>query len=187
MLKFRLPAVALLVALFGLLSATGAYAQCPYAIPAVTLDVSPNELEDGGAVTGSATSDIECDSWDVFNDFDGQTASGGAGDSFNFVFDFPEVDDDTDVTITAVCNLPDECSGQASDIVELESDTDDDDDDDGDGDGDGDGEGGKDKDTNGVLPDTGAPDQLVIGAGLGLIALGGAVAFVTRRRTDELA
>jgi LPXTG-motif cell wall-anchored protein len=182
MLRFRLSAIAVLVATFGLLSANAAYAQCPYAIPAVTVDIEPNSLDEAGNVAGTATSDIVCDSWDVFNDFDGQTASGGAGDSFNFVFAFPEVDDDTEITITAVCNLPDDCSGQASDILTLEGDDDGRDDDD-----DGDGDDGDDKDNNGALPDTGGSDQSAILAGIALILAGGGAIFLARRKNEDTA
>jgi LPXTG-motif cell wall-anchored protein len=176
MLRLRLATIGVVVAVIGLMSANAAYAQCDYGIPAVTLDVDPDVVHDGGDVEGTATSDTPCDSWDVFNDFDGQTAS-GSGSSIDFEFSFPDVEDETDVTITAVCHV-DECSdGTASETIELVGDP-------GGKDEDHDGDG---KDHNGALPDTGGPDQTVIGAGIILMLAGGGAIYLARRRNEETA
>ena len=172
MLRFRLATVAVLVAVFGLVSVSSASAQ--YAPCSVTLDVDPNSLEGSGNVDGHATSDVP-GNWFASNSFNGQTDN-GSGDTFDFSFSFPEVDDPTDVTITVTLVRDDQVTCVASETITLNPE--DDDDDDGDDDGD---------DHNGALPDTGGSDPGVIGAGITLLLLGGGAAFLSRRRNEDTA
>jgi hypothetical protein len=171
MLKFKLATIAVFVAVFGLVTMSAASAQ--YGMCAVTLDV---ELDEDGTASGEAESDVDCDDWNVFNDENGQTAS-GSGSSIDFEFDFDDLEDGDEVTITAECDAGQtECS--ASETVEFEDEGDDDGDGDGDEDEDGD-------DQNGGLPDTGGPVLQVIGSGLTLMLLGiGAVVLARRSRED---
>jgi LPXTG-motif cell wall-anchored protein len=173
MLKFRLAAVATLVAVFGLVSVSPASAQ--YAPCSVTLDVDPNSLEGSGSVDGHATSDLP-GSWTASNDFNGQTDN-GSGDTFDFSFSFPKVNHKTDVTISVLLVRDDNVTCEANETITLRPEGDDDDDDD-DGDG---------KDKNGALPDTGGSDQGVIGAGLTLLLIGGGALFLSRRRNEDTA
>ena len=130
MLKFRLAAIAVLVAVFGLLSVSSASAQ--YAPCSIELDVDPDSLEGAGSVDGEASSDVPGE-WTASNDFNGQTDN-GSGNTFNFSFSFPEVDDETEVTITVLLVREDNVTCAASETITLGGE--DDDDDDGDGDGD---------------------------------------------------
>ena len=176
MLKFRLAAIAVLVAVFGLLSVSSASAQ--YAPCSIELDVDPDELEGEGSVDGEASSDVPGE-WTASNDFNGQTDN-GSGDTFNFSFSFPEVDDETEVTITVTLVREDQITCVASETITLQPE-DEDDDDDGDGDGDGD------EDKNGGLPDTGGSDRTTILAGLTLVLVGGGVVYLSRRRNEDTA
>ena len=173
MLKFRLVAVAILVAVFGLVSVSPASAQ--YAPCSIDLDVDPDSLEGAGSVNGEASSDVPGE-WSASNDFNGQTDN-GSGSTFNFSFSFPEVDDETDVTITVVLVREDNVTCVATETITLGEE-----DDDGDGDGDGDGD-----DKNGSLPDTGGSDRASILAGLTLAFLGGGVIYIARRRNEDTA
>jgi LPXTG-motif cell wall-anchored protein len=176
MLKLRLAAVALLVAVFGLISVSSASAQ--YAPCSIELDVDPDSLEGAGSVDGEASSDVPGE-WSASNDFNGQTAN-GSGNTFNFSFSFPEVDDETEVTISVLLVREDNVTCTASETITLGGE-DDDDDDDGDGDGDGD------EDKSGGLPDTGGSDRTTILAGLTLVLIGGGVVYLVRRRTEDTA
>jgi LPXTG-motif cell wall-anchored protein len=169
MLKFRLATVAILVAVFGLVSVSSASAQ--YAPCSIDFDVDPDSLDDEGDVEGDAESDIPGE-WTASNDFDGQTAN-GSGDTFNFTFSFPEVDDETEVTITVVLVRDDQITCEASETITWNEE-----DDDGDGDGD---------DENGGLPDTGGSDRTAILAGIALMAVGGGAIYLARRRNEDTA
>jgi LPXTG-motif cell wall-anchored protein len=175
MLKFRLAAVLVLVAVFGLISVSTASAQ--YAPCSIELDVDPDNLEGAGSVDGEASSDVPGE-WSASNDFNGQTDN-GSGDTFNFSFSFPEVDDETEVTISVLLVREDNVTCTASETITLSGE--DDDDDDGDGDGDGD------EDKNGGLPDTGGSDRTTILAGLTLVLVGGGVVYLSRRRNADTA
>ena len=171
MLKFRLAIIAVLVAVFGLVSVSSASAQ--YAPCSIELDVDPDSLEGAGDVEGEASSDVPGE-WSASNDFNGQTDN-GSGNTFNFTFSFPEVDDETEVTISVLLVREDRVTCTASETITLQPE-DEDDDDDGDGDGDGD-------DKSGGLPDTGGSDRNTILAGLALALVGGSVVYLARRRT----
>jgi LPXTG-motif cell wall-anchored protein len=173
MLKFRFATVAILVAIFGLVSVSPASAQ--YAPCAIEFDVDPDSLDDEGDVEGDAESDIPGE-WTASNDFDGQTAN-GSGNDFTFTFSFPEVDDETEVTISVVLVREDQITCEASETITLNEEGDDDD---GDGDGDGDSE-------NGGLPDTGGSDRTAILAGIALMAVGGGAIYLARRRNEDTA
>ena len=176
MVRFRLAAVALLVAVFGLVSMGSASAQ--YAPCAIELDVDPDELEGSGDVDGEAFSDVPGE-WSASNDFNGQSDN-GSGNTFNFTFSFPEVDDETDVEITVLLVREDQITCVASETITLlPEDDDDDDDDDSDGDGD--------KDKDGSLPDTGGSNQGLIGAGVTLVLLGTGAVSLARRRNEDTA
>ncbi len=170
MLKFRLATVAVLVAVFGLVSVSSASAQ--YGACSIELDVEPDSLEGAGSVDGEASSDVP-GNWSASNDFNGQT-DGGSGDEFDFSFSFPEVDDETDVTITVTLVTENQVTCTASETITLGSE----DDDDGDGDGD---------DKNGGLPDTGGSDRTTILAGLAMVVVGGGVVYLARRRNEDTA
>lgn len=174
MLKFRLAAIAILVAVFGLISVSSASAQ--YAPCSIELDVDPDELEGAGSVDGEASSDVPGE-WTASNDFNGQTDN-GSGDTFDFSFSFPEVDDETEVTITVTLVTEEQITCVASETITLQPE-DEDDDDDGDGDGD--------EDKNGGLPDTGGSDRTTILAGLTLVLVGGSVVYLARRRNEDTA
>ena len=175
MLKFRLAIVAIMVAVFGLFSVSSASAQ--YAPCSVSLDVNPISLHGAGDVDVHAESDVP-GNWSASNDFDGQTAN-GSGDTFDFSFSFPEVDDATDVTISVLLVRDDQVTCDPSATIRLHPEGDDDDDD---GDDDGDG-----KDHNGALPDTGGPSQTVTGAGIVLLLVGAGAVYIARRRNEETA
>ena len=174
MLKFRLATVAILVAVFGLISVSSASAQ--YAPCSIELDVDPDSLEGAGSVDGEASSDVPGE-WSASNDFNGQTDN-GSGNTFNFSFSFPEVDDETEVTISVLLVREDQVTCTASETITLGGE---DDDDDGDGDGDGD------EDKNGGLPDTGGSNQAAILAGIVLILVGGGTVYLSRRRNEDTA
>lgn len=172
MLKFRLAAIAVLVAVFGLLSVSSASAQ--YAPCSIELDVDPDELdEDGGDVDGEAESDVPGE-WTASNDFDGQTDN-GSGDTFDFTFSFDDLDDVDEITITVTLVTENQVTCVASETIEVVEE------DDGDGDGDGD------EDKSGGLPDTGGSDRTTILAGLTLVLVGGGVVYLSRRRTEDTA
>ena len=170
MLKFRLAAIALLVAVVGLVSVSSASAQ--YAPCSIDLDVDPDELDGAGSVDGEASSDVPGE-WSASNDFNGQTDN-GSGNTFDFSFSFPEVDDETEVTITVILVREDQVTCEASETITLQPE-DEDDDDDGDGDGD---------DKSGGLPDTGGSDRNTILAGLTLVLVVGSVVYLARRRNE---
>jgi LPXTG-motif cell wall-anchored protein len=174
MLKFRLAAIAVLVAVFGLVSVSSASAQ--YAPCSIELDVDPDSLEGAGSVDGEASSDVP-GQWSASNDFNGQTDN-GSGSTFNFSFSFPEVDEEEEVTISVLLVREDNVTCTASETITLGSE---DDDDDGDGDGDGDG------DENGGLPNTGGSNQSTILAGIALILVGGGTVYFARRRNEDTA
>ena len=174
MRSFRLATVAVMVAVFGLMTVSAASAQ--YAQCMVTeFDVDPDSLEGSGEVDGEAEADVEGGTFNIENDFDGQTESGGNPTSFSF--SFPEVDEEEDVTITAIYTTPDDQTCQASVTITLVPE---DDDDDGDGDGGGD-------DSNGGLPDTGGTDERAIALGTTLLLIGGGTVFLMRRRNEDTA
>ena len=130
MLKIRLATVAVLVAVFGLVSVSSASAQ--YAPCSVSLDVNPISLQGAGDVDVHAESDVP-GNWSASNDFNGQTAN-GSGNTFDFSFSFPEVDDATDVTISVLLVRDDQVTCDPSATIRLHPEgEDDDDDDDGDG------------------------------------------------------
>jgi len=172
MLKLRLAAAAVLVAVFGLLSVSPASAQ--YAPCSIDFDVDPDTLdEDGGDVEGEAESDVPGE-WSASNDFDGQTAN-GSGDEFNFTFSFDDLDDGDEITITVLLVREDQVTCTASETITV---VEEDDDDDGDDD---------DDDKSGGLPDTGGSDRTAILAGLTLVLVGGGAIFLSRRRNEDTA
>ena len=173
MLKFRLATVAVLVAVFGLVSVSSASAQ--YQPCSIELDVDPDSLEGAGSVDGEASSDVP-GQWSASNDFNGQTDN-GSGNDFNFSFSFPKVDDETEVTISVLLVREDQVTCTASETITLGGE----DDDDGDGDGDGD------EDKNGGLPDTRGSNQAAILAGIALILVGGGTVYLSRRRDEDTA
>ena len=171
MLKFRLAALAILVAGFGLVSVSPVSAQ--YAPCSIDFDVDPDTLdEDGGDVDGEAESDVPGE-WSASNDFDGQTAN-GSGDDFDFTFSFDDLDDDDEITITVLLVRDDQVTCTASETITVGEEDDDDDD-------------GDDDDKSGGLPDTGGSNAGVIGAGITLLLLGSGVVYLSRRRNEETA
>lgn len=164
MLRFRLAAVSVLVAVFGLVSVSSASAQ--YAPCSVDLDV------DEDSFSGQAESSLDGGTFDIFNDYNGETDSGGNPTNFNF--SSPD-DDEDEVTITAVYTIVGGPSCQSSVTIEL------DEDEDGDGDGDGD------EDKSGGLPDTGGSNQTAILAGITLVLVGGGAVYLSRRRNEDTA
>jgi LPXTG-motif cell wall-anchored protein len=164
MLKLRLATIAILVAVFGLVSVSSASAQ--YAPCSVDLDV------DEDSFSGQAESSLDGGTFEIFNDYNGETDSGGNPTNFNF--SSPD-DEEDEVTITAVYTIVGGPSCQSSVTIEL------DEDEDGDGDGDGDG----DEDKSGGLPDTGGSNQTVILAGVALILVGGGTIYLARRRNED--
>ena len=198
MKKLGIAAVVCAAMALGPLSASPAFA---YPDPVLTIETN-SPLVGGKTLEITAEAGGSDCAWNIV--YEGQTESGN-GESFSTTFSTEEVDEETDVSLTATC-VYDDSTGPASAetpngdsvvrnalYVPAESDAlqaavqsqsktvqvtllpE--------GDGDGDGNGDNDSNSGGLLPDTGGANLILIVLGAGLLATGASAVYVSRRRS----